>query len=335
MTRSFLLFSTLPIVLVACSQAQRSDKPLQFYQQPAYIPDSLQSVVIDDHQVRWQVLEKRVYSQVGESVDLWLRRSEPGKKQFGAPAFTGLTPSCFGRPHWIHNQKTGRKESACYLRRFTVMGDEILFQMRLGGDWVTAMSVPVDEVFADSDQDGWNDATEHLFGSRADSADSDGDGLADPKDPNPLVSEKLQIPANPAEDSPDFAPSLVQTALQNSKACQKGKPLFISGPNIFKRSYSGLRCFVLWRPLNALSMARRSKASGDTDDEQVNSQTDKVNVDLAAREGGISQVLVDVDRSNPQKPVVRLRHLLGTEQIFFVHGDGAWVISGKKFVMQK
>ncbi len=242
-----------PAVFVAlalatsCRPGQITAEPVQFYQQPSYIPDTLQSLVIDDRQQRWQVLEKRVFSQVGDSVDLWVRRSEPGHKVFTEPAFTGLAPSCFGRARWIVNQQTQQKESACYLRRFTVMGDEILFQMRLGGDWVTAMSVPVSEVFNDSDKDGWNDATEHLFGTHIDQADSDGDGLNDPQDPNPLVPKKLEIAATDDASSPDFAPGLVQKALSRSKACQKGKPLFVSGPDIFKRSYTGLRCIVLWR----------------------------------------------------------------------------------------
>ena len=335
MRSNMTLITWLILILSsACQHGQLNSDPVTFYQQPDYIPPGLQAVIIDDHQVRWQVLEKRLYSQVGESTELWVRRSKAGEVTFGEAAFTGLSPSCFGRSRWIINQKTQVKESACYLRRFTVMDNEILFQMRLGGDWVTAMSVPAAEVFSDSDKDGWNDATEHLFGSRSDSDDSDGDGLKDPQDPNPLVSEDLVISANPAEDSPDFAPSLVQSALQRTKACQKGKVLFVSGPAPFKRAYSKLQCIILWRPLNASSMAQLTTRGGDTDRDQVNSSADKLSVDLAAREGGIGRVLVNVDRSNPQKPVVTLRHLLGQERVVFTHGDKGWTISSRKFKMR-
>lgn len=321
--------------LLACQACQSagvtSSANPQFYRQPAYIPDSLQSVVVDAQGVRWQVLEKRVYTQVGDSVDLWVRRSEPGGTDFGEPAFSGLAPSCYGRARWVVDQKSGAKVSACYLRRFTVMDGEVLFQLRLGGDWVTAMSVPVAEIFSDRDSDGWNDALEHLFGSQPDSPDSDGDGLADAQDANPLVADDLAVPEAPAETSADFEPSLVEKALQVSKACQKGKPLFISGPDQLKRAYQGLPCILLWRPLNASNTASLTARSGAQDNEQINSRGDKLSVDLAAREGGIGRVLVSVDRRQAEAPVVRLSHLLGTENVSFVHGDKGWVIDQRSF----
>lgn len=42
----------------------------------------------------------------------------------------------------------------------------------------------------DSDSDGWSDEKEKMMGTNPYSRDSDGDGIADPADPNPLVPEK-------------------------------------------------------------------------------------------------------------------------------------------------
>lgn len=42
----------------------------------------------------------------------------------------------------------------------------------------------------DSDSDGWSDEKEKMMGTNPYSRDTDGDGIADPADPNPLVPEK-------------------------------------------------------------------------------------------------------------------------------------------------
>lgn len=42
----------------------------------------------------------------------------------------------------------------------------------------------------DSDGDGWSDEKEKIMGTNPYSRDTDGDGIADPADPNPLVAEK-------------------------------------------------------------------------------------------------------------------------------------------------
>jgi len=42
----------------------------------------------------------------------------------------------------------------------------------------------------DSDSDGWSDGKEKMMGTNPFNRDTDGDGIADPADPNPLVPEK-------------------------------------------------------------------------------------------------------------------------------------------------
>ncbi len=315
--------------LLGCAGSDLQKALEQPYKQPPYIPDGLERVVIDEQRVRWGVEEKRSFAQVGDSVDLWIRRGDPGSP-LGEPVFTGLVPSCYGRARWVTNQQSGQREGACYLRRFTVMDGALLFQLRLGGDWVTAMSVPLSEVYSDDDGDGWSNATERLFGTQIAAADSDGDGQPDPSDPNPLVADFQAI-----DPSADLEGALVQAALAQTKACQPGKPLFVSGPDRLRRAFAGLSCTVLWRAPNALNTLERSATSGALDTQAQNSRTDKATVDLAAREGGIGRVMVEVDLEDPEKPAVVLEHLLGTERVSFSHADDGWVPHGRKFKMRK
>jgi len=295
------------------------------YKPSPYIPEGLERVVVDEQGIRWQVVERRVFAQVGDSVDLWIQRAEPGSP-FGEAKFTGLVPSCYGRARNLVNQRSGELEGTCYLRRFFVMGDEVLFQLRLGGDWVTAMSVQKNSIYNDSDGDGWSDATEQLFGTQIDSNDSDGDSIVDPKDPNPLLHEDQRPQVSSNRDA-----YLVNIALKQTKACQKGKPLFISGPDRFRAAYTGLHCFVLWRSFNALNAAERTQESRAQDTEAINSRGDKTTIDVVAREGGIARVLVDVDNSNREKPVVIIGHLLGRERVVFLPGEQDWVPIARHF----
>jgi hypothetical protein len=39
--------------------------------------------------------------------------------------------------------------------------------------------------------------------------------------------------------------------------------------------------------------------------------------DMAAREGGLARVIVEVDDADMARPVVRLQHLLGVEELIF------------------
>ncbi|MFH1808022.1 MAG: hypothetical protein ABIJ09_04715 [Pseudomonadota bacterium] len=305
--------------LAACSLSEVQQKLDAPYRQAPFIPDGLARVVVDDQRVRWQVSERRVYAGVGDSVDLWLQRAEPDAP-FGEAVFTGLVPSCFGRALWITNQKTGAQEGACYLRRFTVQGGEALFQLRLGGDWVTALAVPLAEIYGDDDGDGLSNALERTLGTRLDTPDSDGDGRPDDQDGNPLV-----VDTAPLDQSNDVEGALVLAALSTSKACVPDKPLFVVGPDRLRRSFPGLPCRILWRAPTELSTAARTAASGVSDTERNNSGSGKLAIDLAAREGGIGRVLVDTDLSTREQPVVVLGHLLGEERVVFSHGDDGWV----------
>jgi hypothetical protein len=323
--RGLAILLLLAAAACALDEVQQTlDDP---YRQPPFLPDGLARVVVDGERVRWQVLERRVYAGVGDSVDLWLQRAEPDQP-FAEAAFTGLVPSCFGRPRWVVNQQSGAQEGACYLRRFTVQGGEALFELRLGGDWGTSLSVPLVEIFGDDDGDGLGNALERTLGTRIDSADSDGDGQLDRNDRNPLVAEQ-----GPLDQAKDLEGALLHAALAGSRACHDDKPLFVVGPERLRRSFARLPCTVLWRGPTALTTSTRTAGGAVRDGERRNSGGDALAVEVAAREGGLGRVQVEVDLSDRQQPAVVLGHLLGDERVTFSHADTGWVPLRRDFTL--
>jgi len=304
-----MLFFAAVLAAAGCAGALEGVRQAQTYQQPAFIPEGLEQVVVEPSGVRWQVLERRIFAQVGDSVDLWVQRAEPDAP-FAEPIFTGLVPSCFGRPRWVDNPDSGQREGACYLRRFYASDDALLFQLRLGGDWVTSASVPKAELLADDDGDGWSNATERALGTQPTSADSDRDGLGDSEDPNPLVPE-----GQGGAPAASVAQAMVQQAVSSSKACATGKPLIVVGADHLRQAFTGLACTVLWRAPSETASAARSGA-GEASGEAAT--VDRLSVDMAAREGGISRLMVKLDDADPERPVVVVQHLLGTERVTFV-----------------
>ncbi|MFQ5842604.1 MAG: hypothetical protein ACE5I8_09225 [Thermodesulfobacteriota bacterium] len=52
---------------------------------------------------------------------------------------------------------------------------------------------PEEEEVVDSDGDGWTDEEEERAGTDPNNKDTDGDGIWDPQDPNPLVAEEEEV----------------------------------------------------------------------------------------------------------------------------------------------
>lgn len=54
---------------------------------------------------------------------------------------------------------------------------------------ILGLVLPSPQSPVDSDGDGWSDAQEKLMGTDPKNVDTDGEGIWDPKDPNPLIAE--------------------------------------------------------------------------------------------------------------------------------------------------
>jgi hypothetical protein len=295
--------------LSACAGPSSDVLDVYRVEQPAFLVDGLTTVVVDEQRVRWQVVERRVYAQVGDSVDLWLQRAEPDAP-FGPPMFSGLVPSCYGRERWVTNRDTGAREGACYLRRFWASSGALQFDLRLGSDWSSSLSVPYTDVLNDDDGDGLNNALERLYQTRSDQTDSDVDGLDDGSDPNPLV------PDTPRFTQPVLrAAQLVKQAVAGSKACVAGKPLLLVGRDEQRQAFVDLPCSVLWRSWS-----------------QAASQP--LAPDQAAREGGLSRLVVDVDDRDLERPVVLFYHPLGVERVVFARDNDTFAPVSRTFELR-
>jgi len=316
------------LALGSCAGPHSDVLDVHRVEQPAFVPEGLASVVVDEQRVRWQVVERRVFAQVGDSVDLWVQRAEPDAP-FGPPLFTGLVPSCYGRERWIASRGSDQREGACYLRRFWAQGGALLFDLRLGGDWSASISVPYAEVINDDDSDGLTNATERLFQTRIDQADSDADGLDDKSDPNPLV------PDTPRYTEPTLrAAQLVQQAVSTSKACVAGKPLLVVGRDDQRQAFGELPCTVLWRAWSQAATAPVASDQRATSDTQHNPAVDLLTRDMAAREGGLARLVVDVDERDLERPVVLFYHLLGVERVVFARDNEKFTPVSRTFEMR-
>jgi hypothetical protein len=123
---------------------------------------------------------------------------------------------------------------------------------------VQDVALNLDDVVADPDRDGWSTALENVLGTRPDQADSDGDGVPDPKDDNPLVAPPVAVPAPSAPPAlkggaaqkvtlfKATVASAVAAALLDVPGCVKGKPFFVVGPPEVRQSFKGLGCQVFW-----------------------------------------------------------------------------------------
>ncbi|MBN2359798.1 MAG: hypothetical protein JXR83_10120 [Deltaproteobacteria bacterium] len=318
----------MALVFGACAGPPSDVLDVYRGQQPAYLPEGLDRVAVDEQRVRWQLVERRVFAQVSDSVDLWVQRAEPDAP-FGPPLFTGLVPSCHGRERWIVNRDSGAREGACYLRRFWAQGGALRLELRLGGDWSASVSVPYAEVLADDDGDGLNGATERLFRTRPDLADTDRDGLDDGSDPNPLV------PDTPRYTEPELRSArLVGQAVATSKACAAGKPLLVVGRDDQRQAFSDLPCRVLWRPWSPAAIAPVASSQRATAAAGGAPAVDMLTREQAAREGGLARLVVEVDESDPRRPVVVFYHLLGVERVVFARDNDRFAPVSRSFELR-
>jgi len=320
----------IPCALVCAGCAGPASDVLEVYRvpPPEYLPAGLERVVVDEQRVRWQVVERRVYAQVADSVDLWVQRAEPDAP-FGPPMFSGLVPSCYGRERWIIDRASGQREGACFLRRFWAQGGALLFDLRLGGDWSASASVPYAEVQADDDGDGLNNAAERLFQTRLDLADTDHDDVDDASDPNPLVPD-LPRYTEPALRSAQ----LVKQAVATSKACVAGKPLLVVGRDEQRQAFTDLPCRVLWRPWSWPATAPVASSQRATSDQRASPAIDLLTRDQAAREGGLARLVVDVDERDLERPVVIFYHLLGVERVVFARDNDRFTPVARSFELR-
>lgn len=315
----------LAVALASCAGPSSDVLDVYRVEQPAFISDGLATVVVDEQRVRWQVVERRVFAQVGDAVDLWVQRAEPDAP-FGPPQFSGLVPSCYGRERWVTNRDSGEREGACYLRRFWAHDGALLFDLRLGSDWSASLSVPYAEVSNDDDSDGLSNASERLYQTRIDQADTDHDGLDDKSDPNPLV------PDTPRFTQPTLRSALlVQQAVSTSKACVAGKPLLVVGRDDQRQAFGELPCTVLWRSWSQAATAPVASEQRATSDNRHNPAIDSMTREMAAREGGVSRLVVDVDERDLERPVVLFYHLLGVERVVFARDNDRFTPVSRTF----
>ena len=64
---------------------------------------------------------------------------------------------------------------------------------KVNSSWGNVINLSANLIQKDSDNDGWGDKKEIEMGTDPNKKDTDNDGMVDPKDPNPLVYDKIKI----------------------------------------------------------------------------------------------------------------------------------------------
>ena len=113
--------------------------------------------------------------------DAWIWRS-PDANTRGRPLFTGATFGQRGPGNFVTLERMDLASSGPTLR-ISSPGDENPFQVRL--TWV--------ELEADIDKDGLTDRVEKRLGTDASRPDTDGDGVQDGEDGNPLAPARAEL----------------------------------------------------------------------------------------------------------------------------------------------
>jgi len=136
----------------------------------------------DDKGRYWAIFISWIYG----SPDIWIANSADGEI-WRRPIFTGLTAFPGTSPQLRVKEN---KIFITYIKHFTPTEENLLEKRWLMPEKFTTTLL---ELTKDSDQDGLTDLEEKRFKTNPFKADTDGDGLIDGKDRNPLVGPKTKM----------------------------------------------------------------------------------------------------------------------------------------------